>query len=76
MLVFFAFMFLLSLTVASPVWEVSPVYPVTLPQTPFGVDDIGVGIFTTFVLPFEVISLVLLAAMIGAIYIAKKEVSG
>lgn len=36
--------------------------------------DIGYAIFTTFVFPFEVISLVLLAAMIGAIIIAKKEV--
>ena len=35
--------------------------------------DIGQAIFTTFVFPFEVISLVLLAALIGAIFIAKKE---
>jgi NADH-quinone oxidoreductase subunit J len=35
--------------------------------------EIGNAIFTTFVFPFEVISLVLLAAMIGAIFIAKKE---
>lgn len=34
--------------------------------------DIGYAIFGRFVLPFEVISLVLLAAMIGAIFIAKK----
>ena len=36
--------------------------------------EIGYAIFTEFILPFEVISLVLLAAMIGAIFIAKKEV--
>jgi NADH:ubiquinone oxidoreductase subunit 6 (subunit J) len=36
--------------------------------------EIGQAIFTKFVLPFEIISLVLLAAMIGAIIIAKKEV--
>ena len=35
--------------------------------------EIGNAIFTTFVFPFEVISLVLLAALIGAIFIAKKE---
>ncbi len=35
--------------------------------------EIGYAIFGKFVLPFEVISLVLLAAMIGAIFIAKKE---
>jgi NADH:ubiquinone oxidoreductase subunit 6 (subunit J) len=36
--------------------------------------EIGLAIFTKFVFPFEVISLVLLAAMIGAIFIAKKGV--
>lgn len=36
--------------------------------------EIGYAIFTKFVLPFEVISLVLLAALIGAIFIAKREV--
>jgi NADH-quinone oxidoreductase subunit J len=35
---------------------------------------IGTLLFSEFVLPFEVISLILLAAMIGAIYLAKKEV--
>jgi NADH-quinone oxidoreductase subunit J len=35
--------------------------------------EIGNAIFTTFVFPFEVISLVLLAALVGAIFIAKKE---
>ena len=45
--------------------------PGILPPT---TTDIGYAIFTTFVFPFEVISLVLLAAMIGAIIIAKKEV--
>jgi NADH-quinone oxidoreductase subunit J len=45
-------------------------HEVAVPST----EEIGYAIFTKFVLPFEVISLVLLAAMIGAIFIAKREV--
>lgn len=35
--------------------------------------EIGYSMFTEYALPFEVISLVLFVAMIGAILIAKKE---
>lgn len=42
-----------------------------LPES--GIGDIGMEIFTIYVFPFEVLSLVLLAALIGAIFIAKKE---
>lgn len=38
------------------------------------IEAIGVLIFTQFVFPFEVLSIVLLSALIGAIYIAKGEV--
>jgi NADH-quinone oxidoreductase subunit J len=38
-----------------------------------GIGDIGVEIFTIYVFPFEVLALVLTAALIGAIYIARKE---
>ncbi len=31
------------------------------------------GIFSDFIFPFELLSLLLLAALIGALYIAKKE---
>lgn len=48
-------------------WYVPP--EMLVPST----GEIGYAIFTKFVLPFEVISLVLLAAMIGAIFIAKRE---
>jgi len=34
---------------------------------------IGTGLFTTYVLPFEIASLLLLVAMIGAIVIAREE---
>lgn len=48
-----------------------------LPQNPAdqsNIEAIGVQIFTQFVIPFEVLSLVLLGALIGSVYIAKSEV--
>lgn len=38
-----------------------------------GIVHIGKLLFTTYVVAFEVLSLVLLAALIGGIYLAKKE---
>lgn len=38
-----------------------------------GMDKIADAIFTDFVLAFEVLSILLLAALIGAVYLAKKE---
>ena len=37
-----------------------------------GVDAIAVALFTTYALPFEIISLLLLVAIIGAIYLARR----
>jgi NADH-quinone oxidoreductase subunit J len=37
--------------------------------------DVGVAIFRDFVLPFEVVSVLLLAALIGAVVIARKDES-
>ncbi len=48
-------------------------------QLPQNLEDqsniVGIGllIFTQFVVPFELLSIVLLSAMVGAIYIAKGE---
>ncbi len=36
-------------------------------------DDIGTAIFTDYVLPFEAISFLLLAALIGAVVLARKD---
>lgn len=36
---------------------------------------IGELLFTNYVVPFEILSIVLLAAMIGAIFLAKREPS-
>ena len=38
-----------------------------------GVGNIGLEIFTIYVFPFEVLALVLTAALVGAIYVARKE---
>jgi NADH-quinone oxidoreductase subunit J len=35
--------------------------------------DIGEGIFSNYVLPFEIVSVLLLAALIGAVMIARKD---
>ena len=37
------------------------------------IGEIGIAIFATWVLPFEVLSMVLLAALIGAIVLARRE---
>jgi NADH-quinone oxidoreductase subunit J len=47
-----------------------------LPQNPAdqsNIEGIGMLIFTHYVAPFEVLSIVLLASLIGAIYMAKVE---
>ena len=42
-----------------------------------GIGNIGLQIFTTYFFPFEVLALVLTAALVGAVYVAKKDtVSG
>ena len=39
-----------------------------------GIEHIGSLVFTKYVVPFEVLSLILLAALISGLYMAKKEV--
>ncbi len=44
------------------------------PSAPIGnVQAIGIELFTTYLLPFEVVSLVLLLAVIGAVVLAKRQ---
>jgi len=38
-----------------------------------GIEHVGGLLFTKYVVPFEVLSLILLAALLGSIYMAKKE---
>jgi NADH:ubiquinone oxidoreductase subunit 6 (subunit J) len=38
-----------------------------------GIGDVGMEIFTLYVFPFEILALVLTAALVGAIYVARKD---
>ncbi|MEE8168555.1 MAG: NADH-quinone oxidoreductase subunit J [Candidatus Hydrothermarchaeales archaeon] len=61
-----AFVFLLALPIASVAWPTHMVVE-------FSTAAIGISMFTEYVIPFEIISLVLLAALIGAVFLAKRE---
>lgn len=62
------FLFLTVKTILKTAWPVpaSPVPPVE-------VSDLGAALMGEFVFPFEVISVILLATLVGAIVIAKKD---
>lgn len=59
---------LLLLAIQGTAW---PVSSAALPKST--VETVGVQILTTYVVPFELASLLLLAAMIGAVVIAREE---
>ncbi|MGH2707839.1 MAG: NADH-quinone oxidoreductase subunit J family protein [Actinomycetota bacterium] len=40
---------------------------------PFRTETLGLALFTRFVLPFEIVSVVLLAALVGAVVLSRKE---
>ena len=66
---------MLFVAMAVAIW--STTWPTTdLPMAGDNVRALGRLIMTRFVLPFEIVSVLLLAAMIGAIVIAAKEKSG
>ena len=48
-----------------------PVEP--LPRSPGSLRSIGMVLFTQFTLPFEITSLILLAAIVGAVVVAKRK---
>lgn len=53
-------------------WKTVPDLPEN-PADQSNIEGIGMLLFTQFVAPFEVLSIVLLASLIGAIYMAKGE---
>jgi NADH-quinone oxidoreductase subunit J len=59
---------LLAVAILTP-WRARP--PPALAAT---TERIGNGFLTTWLLPFEVASLVLLATLVGAVVIARKEI--
>jgi NADH-quinone oxidoreductase subunit J len=62
-------------------WGVGEISPISfepkeglrLPES--GIGDVGMEIFTSYVFPFEILALVLIAALVGAVYVARKEVA-
>lgn len=69
---------LLAAVIALPVVIVSFAFPDTGPGAAPGGDleALGTSVFTDFAFPFEVASVLLLAAMIGAIVLVRREESG
>lgn len=67
-LVFAAFLLLMVTTIAQEPLGLTPDHYIST-------EDIGMVLFTEFLVPFEILSVILLAAMIGAIYLGRQEVS-
>lgn len=44
-----------------------------LPTDVIGAEELGLAIFSTWVFPFEVVSVLLLAALVGAVLLARRE---
>lgn len=50
-----------------------PAEGIRLPES--GVGDIGIEIFTIYAFSFEILALILTAALVGAVWVARKEVA-
>ncbi|TGC10699.1 F420H2 dehydrogenase subunit FpoJ [Methanolobus halotolerans] len=68
----FLFLAVLMVSVFFTSWPSVDQLPQNL-EDPSNIEGIGVMIFTDFVVPFEILSIVLLSSMIGAIYMAKGD---
>jgi NADH:ubiquinone oxidoreductase subunit 6 (subunit J) len=67
-IVILMFLWLLIAILVQPRWYLGPV---SFQGT---AKAVGEKLFTSYVYPFEIVAILLLAAMVGAIYLAKKEV--
>lgn len=64
----------LLVTIAGSVRAIETSNPVILKNPEIGlVDNLGKVLFNEFLLPFEISSILLLTAMVGAVLLAKKE---
>lgn len=70
---FALFLIFVVMSISETVWD----YPLELSADSVNASTKAIGylIFTDYLLAFEVLSLVLLVAMVGAIFLAKKEVA-
>ena len=69
-LVVIIFLGILTLTM----WDGGDLYQTLNPSSVGDITAVGKALFTDFLLPFEVASLLLLVALIGTVYLAKKRV--
>ena len=69
-LVVIIFLGILSLTM----WDGGDLHQTLNPSSVGDITAVGKALFTDFLLPFEVASLLLLVALIGTVYLAKKRV--
>jgi NADH-quinone oxidoreductase subunit J len=65
-------LFLLFMVVRT-VWSVQPLDPAAAPQLAGTAQAIGASLFTDYLLPFELTSLLILIALMGAVVFAKKD---
>ncbi len=72
MTVAFLFLAVLMVSVFFTSWPAVDQIPQNL-DDPSNIQGIGVMIFTDFVVPFEILSIVLLSSLMGAIYMAKGD---
>jgi NADH-quinone oxidoreductase subunit J len=72
MIVALLFLAIVIVSVIGTAWPTVDQLPQNL-EDQSNIEGIGLLIFTQFVVPFELLSIVLLSAMVGAIYIAKGE---
>lgn len=60
--------------VTTPVlWRFFDGRTISLENTSGNTEALGMELFTRFILPFEILSVLLLAALVGAVYLAKKD---
>ena len=72
MIVALLFLSVILVAVASTGWPSLDQLPQNL-EDQSNIEGIGVLIFTDFVVPFEILSIVLLSTLMGAIYMAKGD---
>jgi NADH-quinone oxidoreductase subunit J len=53
----------------------APAPPATLPPSFGGIENVGRLLFTKYLFPFEIVSVLLLAAVVGAVVLAKKRLA-
>ncbi|MBP1908903.1 F420H2 dehydrogenase subunit FpoJ [Methanolobus bombayensis] len=72
MIIAFLFLAVLAVAIVFTAWPAMDQLPQNI-EDQSNIEAIGVMIFTDFVVPFEIMSIVLLSSLMGAIYMAKGD---